>query len=214
VIVIEIKKQSGGNMRVFAFLFISLMLVFSGMSAIGQSRIGYVTDQLILTFRQGPGPSYQVLKTLESDTRLTILDEEESYYKVRLSSGETGWVDKQFVTFDIPKTDIIEQMKKERAALQKQFDELSAAHDQLKNKIAGTSENSDDLYQVLQKNKQLTDENNVLTTRIQALEKESDYLFKTRMIKWFLAGFGVILFGWILGQTVSGRNQRRNSLLD
>ncbi len=42
-------------------------------------------------------------------------------------------------------------MKKERAALQKQFDELSAAHDQLKNKIAATSENSDDLYQVLQK---------------------------------------------------------------
>ncbi len=90
-------------MRAFTFFFISLMLVFTGMSAMGQSRIGYVTDRLILTFRQGPGPSYQVLKTLESDTRLTILDEEENYYKVRLSSGETGWVDKQFVTFDIPK---------------------------------------------------------------------------------------------------------------
>ncbi len=79
-------------MRAFTFFFISLMLVFTGMSAMGQSRIGYVTDRLILTFRQGPGPSYQVLKTLESDTRLTILDEEENYYKVRLSSGKPdGW---------------------------------------------------------------------------------------------------------------------------
>ena len=49
-------------MRVFAFLSISLILVFSGMPALGQSRIGYVTDRLVLTFRQGPGASYQVLK--------------------------------------------------------------------------------------------------------------------------------------------------------
>ncbi len=200
-------------MRAFTFFFISLMLVFTGMSAMGQSRIGYVTDRLILTFRQGPGPSYQVLKTLESDTRLTILDEEENYYKVRLSSGETGWVDKQFVTFDIPKTDIIEQMKKEQSELQQQFNELSAAHDRLKDKLGTMSENPDDLYQVLQKNKQLTDKNKVLSIRLEELEKESDSLFKTRMIKWFLAGFGVILFGWILGQTVSGKNRRRNSLL-
>ena len=32
-------------MRVFTFLSISLILVFSGMSALGQSRIGYVTDK-------------------------------------------------------------------------------------------------------------------------------------------------------------------------
>jgi SH3 domain protein len=201
-------------MRVFTFLSISLILVFSGMSALGQSRIGYVTDKLVLTFRQGPGSSYQVLKTLESDTRMTILDEQESYYQVRLSSGETGWVDKQFVTFDTPKTEIIEKLKEAHAALQKQFNALSAVHEQLKEKMAAVSENSEDLYQVLQKNKRLVTENDALSMQVKKMEKESEQLFKTSMIKWFLAGFGVILFGWILGQTVSGRNRRRSSLLD
>jgi SH3 domain protein len=200
-------------MRLFTFLFISLSLVFSGMSGYAQSRTGYVTDMLILTFRQGPGPSHEVLKTLESNTRLTILDEKDNYYKVRLSSGDTGWVDKQFVTFETPKAEIIENMKNEYAALEKEFSALSADYEQLKNKMAAISGNTDDLYETLQKNKDLENENAQLSLQIEQLEKKSETLFKTGMIKWFLAGFGVILFGWILGQTVSGRNRRRNSLL-
>ena len=200
-------------MRLFTFLIISLSLVFSGVSGYTQSRTGYVTDKLILTFRQGPGPSYEVLKTLESNTRLTILEEEADYYKVRLSSGDTGWVDKQFVTFETPKTEIIENMKDEYAALEKQFNALSADHEQLKEKMADISGNTDDLFETLQKNKDLEKKNTQLSLRIEQLEKKSETLFKTGMIKWFLAGFGVILFGWILGQTVSGRNHRRNSLL-
>jgi SH3 domain protein len=200
-------------MRKFFFIFISLNLVFSGVSGYAQSRTGYVTDMLILTFRQGPGPSYEVLKTLESNTRLTILEEQDGYFKVRLSSGDTGWVDKQFVSFDTPKTEIIETMKNEYADLKKQFDELSADHEQLKDKMAALSENSDDLFQTLQKNRDLEKKNTQLSLRIEQLENQPETLFKTGMIKWFLAGFGVILFGWILGQTVSGRSRRRSSLL-
>jgi SH3 domain protein len=200
-------------MRLFFFLFISLSLFLGGVSGYTQSRIGYVTDMLILTFRQGPGPSYEVLKTLESNTRLTILDERDNYYKVRLSSGDTGWVDKQFVTFETPKAQIIETMTEEYAALEKQFNTLSETHTQLKDKMADLSENTDDLFQVLQKNKDLEKENTQLSLQVEQLEKKSATLFKTAMIKWFLAGFGVILVGWILGQTVSGRTRRRNSLL-
>jgi SH3 domain protein len=154
-----------------------------------------------------------VLKTLESNTRLTILEEQDGYFKVRLSSGDTGWVDKQFVSFDTPKTEIIETMKNEYADLKKQFDELSADHEQLKDKMAALSENSDDLFQTLQKNRDLEKKNTQLSLRIEQLENQPETLFKTGMIKWFLAGFGVILFGWILGQTVSGRSRRRSSLL-
>ena len=200
-------------MRLFFFLFISLSLFLGGVSGYTQSRTGYVTDMLVLTFRQGPGPSYEVLKTLESNIRLTILDEKNNYYKVRLSSGDTGWVDKQFVTFETPKAQIIETMTDEYAALEKQFNTLSETHKQLKDKIAAMSENTDDLFQVLQKNKDLENENAQLSLQVEQLEKKSSTLFKTGMIKWFLAGFGVILVGWILGQTVSGRTRRRNSLL-
>lgn len=201
-------------MHIFSFLLLTFILVFSTVTGYSQSRHGYVTDRLILTFRQGPGPSYPVLKTLESDTRMTLLDEQGGYYKVRLSSGDTGWVDQQFVTFDTPRSEIIEKITAEQTALKKQFTELSTAHEQLKDKMAAMPENTKDLYQVLERNKRLENENHQLTARIEKLEKESENLFKTSMIKWFLAGFGVILFGWILGQTVLGRNRKQSSLLN
>ena len=103
-------------------------------------------------------------------------------------------------------------MKEEYAALEKQFNTLSDGHKQLKDKMAAMSENTEDLFQVLQKNKDLENENTQLSLQVEQLEKKSATLFKTGMIKWFLAGFGVILFGWILGQTVSGRTRRKNSL--
>lgn len=201
-------------MRVFSFLLLSGILIFSGVTGYSQSRIGYVTDMLVLTFRQGPGPSYPVIKTLESNTRLTLLDEQDGYYKARLSSGDTGWVDRQFVTFDTPKTEMIEKMEEEHAALKKQFAELSTANAQLKDRMADLPDNSKDLLQVKEKNKRLENENKQLSMRIENLEIESENLLKTSMIKWFLAGFGVMLFGWILGQTVSGRNRRSRSLLN
>ena len=191
-----------------------MILVLSNLTGNAQSRTGYVTDMLILTFRQGPGPSYQVLKTLESNTSLTILNEEAGYFQVQLSSGETGWVDKQFVMFEPPKTLIIETLKEENMTLRKQLTEVSDAHDRLKDQVAVITEKSGDILQIVEKNDALEQENQQLSKKITQLEAEPGQPFKTNMLKWFLAGFAVIFVGWLLGQRVSGRSRRRGSLLD
>jgi SH3 domain protein len=201
-------------MRVFSSFFISLIILCTGTAAYAQSAAGYVTDRLILTFRQGPGPSYPVLKTLESDTPLTILGQEGDYLKVRLSSGETGWVDKQFVIFDLPKTMIIETLEQEKADLKKQLHELSAENDRLKNQMAHINEKSKNMIEIIENNDRLEKENKALARNLALLENESGQIFRTGMIKWFLAGFGVIFLGWLLGRSVSGKNPRRRSLLD
>jgi SH3 domain protein len=191
-----------------------MVLVLSNLSGNAQSRTGYVTDMLILTFRQGPGPSYQVLKTLESNTPLTILNEEAGYFQVQLSSGETGWVDKQFVMFEPPKILIIETLKEENMTLRKQLTEMSDAHDRLKDQVAVITEKSGDILQIVEKNDALEQENQQLSKKIAQLAAEPGQPFKTDMLKWFLAGFGVIFVGWFLGQRVSGRTRKRSSLLD
>lgn len=200
-------------MRLLLSLFISLIILCTGVAAHAQSTTGYVTDRLILTFRQGPGPSYPVLKTLESDTPLTILSQEGDYFKVRLSSGDTGWVDKQFVLFDLPKTLVIETLEQEKADLEKRLQTVSAENDGLKDQMAALKEKSKDVIEIIEKNDRLEKENKVLARNLALLENESGRLFKTGMIKWFLAGFGVIFLGWFLGQSVSGRNRRQSSLL-
>jgi SH3 domain protein len=201
-------------MRLFSLFFLCMVLVLSNLSGNAQSRTGYVTDMLILTFRQGPGPSYQVLKTLESNTPLTILNEEAGYFQVQLSSGETGWVDKQFVMFEPPKILIIETLKEENMTLRKQLTEMSDAHDRLKDQVAVITEKSGDILQIVEKNDALEQENQQLSKKIAQLAAEPGQPFKTDMLKWFLAGFGVIFVGWFLGQRVSGRTRKRSSLLD
>lgn len=201
-------------MRLFSSFFISLIILCTGTAAYAQSGTGYVTDRLILTFRQGPGPSFPVIKTLESDTPLTILDQEGDYLKARLSSGETGWVDKQFVIFDLPKTMIIETLEQEKADLKKQLHELSAENDRLKNQMALINEKSSNMIEIIENNDRLEKENKALARNLALLENESGQIFRTGMIKWFLAGFGVIFLGWLLGRSVSGKNPRRRSLLD
>jgi SH3 domain protein len=239
-------------MRTFFTFAMIMTILWLGVSAYAQARTGYVSDMLILTFRQGPGPSYQVLKTLESNTPLEILDEENGYYQVRLSSGETGWVDQQFVMFDTPKAQIIAQLEQEKQVLEKQLQELTAARDTLTNQAAARTgagqeeaaalkaalekaqeQNSiltdrlaasqkqyetleaasKDVTEIMEKNKTLEAQNKQLSRDITLLENASGQVLKTDMIKWFLAGFGVIFLGWILGQSVSSGRRKNNSLL-
>jgi SH3 domain protein len=42
--------------------------------------------------------------------------------------------------------------------------------------------------------------NEKLSSKVQLLNAENSELKRTGMIKWFLAGGGVLLFGWIIGR--------------
>lgn len=233
-------------------VFWILAIMFASIPALSQTRTGYVSDMLILTFRQGPGTSFPVVQTLKSDTPLTILEEEKGYFKVELTSGEAGWVDKQFVVFEIPKSKLIEQLNQEKATLETKLEKLSTTLEQLKNqlatrgseqgdKIAALSEalqaalnknkilstqleeshtsystlksQSQNIIAVVAKNKVLEENNMLVSKKLAQLEKETSHMFRTGMIKWFLAGVGVLLLGWIIGQSVSSNKRGSSSLL-
>ncbi len=217
------------------------------------AQTGYVSDMLILTFRDGPGTNYTVLKTLKSNTPLDVLEEDQGYYKVKLTSGEEGWVDKQFVIFDPPKALQVAQMEKEKQELtqkltdaQNTIDSLKAdlsagnsaagenvtrlenrlsqmekENQQLSRKLAKGQEElraikaaSADVIKTLETNKTLTAENQRLSQTLAQLENNNSRLFRTGMIKWFLAGVGVLLLGWLVGLMLSSKRRRSSSLLD
>ncbi len=223
------------------------------------ARTGYVSDRLILTFREGPGPSFSILKSLESDTPLTILEEKEGYYQVSLLTGETGWVDMRFIAFNTPKSVIIEQLTRQKAELEtklaslsqgtplasdpdpnpvsdldsKQASTLDPSQDlgpqlnaalennrELENRLKESQDNytrleaqSQDVLQIAKKNRDLEAENKNLSLKITQMEQSSSHLFRTGMIYWFLAGVGVLLLGWIIGQSASASKRKNRSLL-
>jgi len=236
-------------------IFISLgilTMLFSFFPTFSQARTGYVSDMLILTVRQGPGTSFPVLQTLKSNTSVIILEEDKGYYKTELSSGETGWVDKQFIIFETPKTIIIEELTRQKNELETKLTTISVSYDQLnaqmnaqeseqnkktaaleaghkeaidktkllenqlkeiQNNYTTLENQSRDVRKIVEKNKTLEEKNKQLSNNIEQLENETSRLFRTGMIKWFLAGVGVLLLGWLIGQSVSSNKRRSSSLL-
>ncbi|MEH0022355.1 MAG: TIGR04211 family SH3 domain-containing protein [Desulfobacter sp.] len=229
----------------------TLLIILTVSSA--HARQAYVSDMLILTFREGPGTNFPVIQTLRSNTPITILEEQDGFYKVTLTSGDQGWVDKQFVVFETPKAHMIEKLNREKADLENQLKILAETSAGLKTRLAeqkttsvettseleaevvrlqqenkrldarltesqkafdSLTEASKDITATLEQNKILVAANKKLTADIARLENETTHLFRTGMIKWFLAGVGVLLLGWVIGQSVSSKRRRGSSLLD
>lgn len=79
-------------------LFVTLSL--NGLAVADQTKTfkHYVTDQLHITLREGPGTSFKIKQSLKSGTPLVVLERnDEGWSKVRLQHT-TGWVVSRFLT--------------------------------------------------------------------------------------------------------------------
>ncbi len=120
---------------------LTFLLVFFGVPGIFAAQTGYVSDLLFLTFRDAPKETAAVIQRIKSGTPVSIIEEQAEYYKVELESKESGWVDKRFISFDPPKTIIIETLKQEKKALENKILDLESQLQSIKNQISG-GENS------------------------------------------------------------------------
>jgi SH3 domain protein len=104
-------------------LFIVCILLSVSVRVIYADR-RYVSDMLLITLRAGEGREYRVIKTLKTDTPVEVLEESEEYLRVRTDEGEEGWVAKQYISSEVPKSVIIRGLKKETSTLNARIEEL------------------------------------------------------------------------------------------
>ncbi len=207
----------------------------------------YVGDQLVITLRQGKSNQHKILKTLKTGTPLELLEEGDPYLKVRTNDGVEGYVLRQYISADPPKTQRIEELELLNTSLQKKIRALEEARSNLemqlqtsegnyKEKFASLTSKSADLEQNLEQalnnerimaekyetllsqaenvveiaaeREQLLQKNKKLEAEVTALLNKNDKLADSRMIKWFLAGGGVFLFGWVIGKISRKKRSR------
>ena len=102
---------------------IACLFIFLFIPTIAAAETMYVSDQLLITLRRGESTEHKILKTLKTGAPLEILEREEGdeYVKVRLQSGEEGYVLSQYLTSDTPKLIVISRLKKKVQEIQKQL---------------------------------------------------------------------------------------------
>lgn len=94
------------------------------LAALAGAETRYVSDRLIVTLRQGPGSQYPVIKTLKTGEAMEVLDEGSEYLRVRESEGVEGYVQKQYITKDLPKELVIKGLEKELGRLKVKIADL------------------------------------------------------------------------------------------
>ena len=212
-------------------------LVFLGIvlmcfSANGFAESLYVTDQLKLTLRSGPSTGHKVLAVVESGQKVEMLESGEDWSMVRNANGKEGYVLTRYLMPNPTHNVRLEQLQTKHKALMQQtatlleenrrfrseskklksslgenekvLKKLRTDYDKLK---AGSAE----YIELKEKYKTVSGQLAEQTKRADALDKELRAIEINQYIKWFLAGSGVLLVGFIVG--FSARRQRRRPSL-
>lgn len=222
-------------MKTFAGLA-ALLFVLSLPTALCAADTRYVSDQLVITVRAGKSSGSETLTTLQTDEPVEVLAEGKRYLKVRTRDGVEGYVQAQYITSETPKPIIIARQKKDIEELRRQLDQLrqakGSAFEQTEDlqkrnaeleaalatseeklqtvteKYTSLKKDSEQVMEIIAERDQLQSRNNSLSGEAATLRKENEQLLRTGMIRWFLAGAGVLLAGWILGKV--SRKKRRS----
>src|SRR3990172_388636 len=129
-----IVSMKRNNKPILSLLALCLILVTTAVSVYADTR--YVSDELIITMRAGAGVDYRIIRSLKAETPLEVLEETGEYYRVQTKDGKEGWVLKQYITADIPKTIIIAGLRKEIEKLKGDMEKLDREREAIKKDFA------------------------------------------------------------------------------
>jgi SH3 domain protein len=192
----------------------------------------YVSDILKLTLRTGPSIENKILAVIDSGQMMEIVEFGDEWSQVQLPNGKEGWVLSRYLTSNETNNIKLQRLETKHKNLIVQAAELLEENNRLKaeNKKLSTEFEADQKqlvkvrtdYETLKTEaaefltlktrykraaSQLTEQ----TAKAQKLEEQLSRLGMNTYIKWFLAGSGVLIVGFIIG--FSSKRQRRRPAL-
>ncbi len=209
----------------FVFLFI---FVSSGLA-----QTWYIKPSAEIPLRRGQGTDYRILAIVPDGTAVTLVEEIDSWAKVATEDGKEGWILKRYLTKNRPLSIVVESLQKENASISAQLGLLQTKNDELKEfntALQNTLENNNKelestttKYQRLMEDtadviaiKNNLDQSKQTITKLQqdlgSIAAENKRLKASQNIRWFLAGGGTLIFGCIIGMTLSRSKRRKSSL--
>ena len=215
--------------RLMTTRWVLCLLLVSSAAAGAQTQ--YVSDQLEITLRSGPGNQYRILRMLESGTAVQVIERDDQGWSRIRTAGTEGWVLSRYLMNRPAARDQLAsantQVERLREETQKLRAELEATKAQLKDAQATVAELRRDNQALEQKVEragrglQLADTNQTLREQVatqqqqvQALEEQASELADRSRQDWFVVGAGVLIAGIIIGLIIPRIRWRRRERWD
>lgn len=211
----------------------TIAMFFLLVPAAALSQTMYVTDLMEITMRTGKGLDRKIVAMPKSGQRVEVLKSEEDWTRVRLSNGKEGWVLSRFLTFSEPKFLALEKLEKKYRGLTQQVKVLVEENEELKtenqrlgselktrnneiNRLKTSYETlkneASNFMELKASHERSTEKLQEVSRKAATLESELSSIRKQQNIRWFLAGAGVLMVGFLVGFS-SKKQRKRSSLL-
>lgn len=212
---------------IFAVIFV---FVFAG---IVNAETMYVKDVLRLPLRTGQSTEYKIIAVIESGLQVEVLQAQEEWTQVRLPNEKEGWVQSRYLTpqptskirleqLEIKHKNLTAQaaalleentnLKQEKKKLSAELADNQKALAKISKDFESLKADSAEFLNLKTKYDATAAELAEKSKKLSTLEEELSKLELYNYIKWFLAGSGVLLVGFIVGFSAK-RQRRRPSLL-
>jgi len=220
------------NFLLKRFRLLGLVLLFCVFSASVYGETMYVSDILKLTLRTGPSIENKIIAVIESGQMMEVIEFGDEWSQVQLPNGKEGWVLSRYLTTNETNNIKLERLETMHNNLTIQAAELLEENNRLKTENTRLSTEFKAGQKELVKTKSdyealkaesaefLTVKANYnraasqlaeQTARAKQLEEQLSSLEMNTYIKWFLAGSGVLIVGFLIG--FSTKRQRRRPAL-
>jgi SH3 domain protein len=214
-------------------LVLGLLLVASSVVCIpAPAATVYVSDRLTVPLRRGPSNTHKILHAgLPSGTALEVLGENAAagFTQVRTPNGTEGWVPTQYLVSEPIARDRlaaanrrIESLEQQLKNLRDTYQETRGARAQSEGRVNDLSKQAEKLQAELaevrrisatsianyEENKQLKASNQTLQMQVTQLTARVRELDRNVVLRYLLAGGGLVLLGLILGAWIKSRPKR------
>jgi len=214
----------------FSLLGLVLLLCLFSASVYGETM--YVSDVLKLTLRTGPSIENKIISVIESGQMMEVIKFGDEWSQVRLPNGKEGWVLSRYLTTNethniklerleamhnnltIQAAELLEEnnrLKAENTRLSTEFNAGQKELVQTKADYEALKTEAAEFLTVKANYNRAASQLAEQTARVNQLEEELSSLEMNTYIKWFLAGSGVLIVGFLIG--FSTKRQRRRPAL-
>ncbi|WP_290651069.1 TIGR04211 family SH3 domain-containing protein [Aquisalimonas sp.] len=188
----------------------------------------YISDELALDLRSGPGNQYRIQRMVPAGTPVEVLGEDSGWTQVRLDNGLEGWVLTRLLS-DQPSArarlsraeSALENVQSDNRELETSLAEARERVDELEGRLATSVAERETLEQrieqaeqgldLYQENEDLKKQVIDLQRTIQDLEHERERLRERDDQRWFVAGASVLAAGIFAGLILPRLRWRRRS---
>ena len=205
-----------------------LLLVFCATAG-AQTR--YVSDQLEITLRSGPGNQYRILRMLESGVAVEIIERNDQGWSRIRAGGTEGWVLSRYLMNQPAARDRltnastrVEQLREETQRLRAELETTQTRLKDAQATVADLRRDNQALEQKVERagrGLQLADTNQALRQQVatqqqqvQSLEEQAAELADRSRQDWFVVGAGVLIAGIVIGLIIPRIRWRRRERWD